>query len=207
MNKSIRIAIEGMDGVGKTTVAKRIAKDLDFKYVEKPLQNLFDTQSIDGKKNLSEISSNLYKLDDERLKAWFFGMGNLYSFIQNSDENLIVDRHFASNYFWNGTERSKPIFENMINIIGVPDMSIVLYASVENRLKRIYERNNNDYDLKDVEKHVFGYDKIVDFLNEFNIPYIIVDTDNKTEDQVYSEVLNIVTKIIKDKDKKKLLLK
>lgn len=39
---NIVIAIEGMDGVGKSTIAKMIANDFKMKYIEKPLTNLFD---------------------------------------------------------------------------------------------------------------------------------------------------------------------
>ena len=36
------VAIEGMDGVGKTTIAKNIEKDLNFKYIKEPLKELFE---------------------------------------------------------------------------------------------------------------------------------------------------------------------
>ena len=38
----MHIAIEGIDGVGKSTAAKNLAKRLDFTLVEKPLHFLFD---------------------------------------------------------------------------------------------------------------------------------------------------------------------
>lgn len=34
------ISIEGMDGVGKTTLSNRIAEKLGYKFVEKPLHYL-----------------------------------------------------------------------------------------------------------------------------------------------------------------------
>ena len=40
----MHIAIEGMDGVGKTTAARNLAKRLDFKIVEKPLHYMFDEE-------------------------------------------------------------------------------------------------------------------------------------------------------------------
>ena len=39
----MHIAIEGMDGVGKTTAGKRLADQLHFKFVEKPLHYIFDS--------------------------------------------------------------------------------------------------------------------------------------------------------------------
>ena len=36
------IAIEGMDGVGKTTASKLLAKRLGYKFIDKNLRELFD---------------------------------------------------------------------------------------------------------------------------------------------------------------------
>ena len=40
------IAIEGMDGSGKTTVAKSIEEKLKFKYIKEPLKELFEIDDI-----------------------------------------------------------------------------------------------------------------------------------------------------------------
>ena len=202
----MKIAIEGMDGVGKSTIANLIAQENNFTYLEKPLTELMETDNVDGKSNLENISQNIYGLDDEIIKAWFFGMGNLYSFMKYENEDLIVDRHFASNYFWNGSEKTKPIFQLMINYVGKPDITIVLYSSIETRLKRIYKRNQNDFDLSDKEKHVYGYDKMLYFLKEFDIPYVIVDTENKTIEEVCDEVQKIIDSLKKDNHIKKKVI-
>ena len=188
----MKIAIEGMDGVGKTTISRKISEEFGMVYIEKPLTNLFDTKVSDGKETLDAVSRSIYNFDDEIIKAWFFGLGNIYSIIKNYDNDIVIDRHFASNYFWNGSDRSDCIFETMINLIGVPDITIVLTASIESRLNRLYLRNPNDYDLTDPEKMVKGDDKMIMFLEKFNIPYISVDTNNKSIEEVYGEVKNII---------------
>ena len=38
----MHIAIEGMDGAGKTSVAKLLAEKIGFKFVEKPLHYMLD---------------------------------------------------------------------------------------------------------------------------------------------------------------------
>lgn len=191
----IEIAIEGMDGVGKTTIARKVSIEHSMKYIEKPLTSLFTSKDLDGKETLSKVSNNIYGLDDEIIKAWFFGLGNIYSILENADEDLIIDRHFASNYFWNGSSRSEPVFKTMLEIVGCPDLTILLYAPVNVRLKRLYERNPNDYDLTDPEKLVDGYDKMIYFLKKFNIPFVVVDTENKSIDEVYTEVSSIISEV------------
>ena len=51
--KLVHIAIEGMDGVGKTTTCKLLAERLGYKFVEKNLRFLFD-------ENDGFFSTNLY---------------------------------------------------------------------------------------------------------------------------------------------------
>lgn len=198
----MKIAIEGMDGVGKSTVAKKIAKEFDMIYLEKPLSELFGFDNVDGMDILLAVSNKIYQFDDERIKAWFFGLGNIYTYLQYCDKDIVTDRHFVSNYFWNGSERSDKIFENMMDIIGIPDLTIILYASVETRLQRLYERDPDDYDLRDPEKHVLGYDKMIAFLEKYNMPYCVVDTENKDIDSVYQEV-SVLINNYKDKERVK----
>lgn len=203
--ENLVIAIEGMDGVGKTTIAKMLAEDYSFKYIEKPLSYIFDTKILSGNINLREISKNIYNFNDEILKAWFFGLGNLYTILKYEGEDLMIDRHFVSNYFWNGNERSNRVFQVMIDLIGKPDLTVILYASPKTRMKRIYARNKNDYDLTDQEKQVDGYDKMIAFVNDFQIPYVIVNTENKSMDEVYQEVTNIIQDLKKRKHDKVLI--
>lgn len=203
--ENLVIAIEGMDGVGKTTIAKMLAEDYSFKYIEKPLSYIFDTKILSGNINLREISKNIYNFNDEILKAWFFGLGNLYTILKYEGEDLMIDRHFVSNYFWNGNERSNRVFQVMIDLIGKPDLTVILYASPKTRMKRIYARNKNDYDLTDQEKQVDGYDKMIAFVNDFQIPYVIVNTENKSMDEVYQEVTNIIQDLKKRKHDKLLI--
>lgn len=195
----MKITIEGMDGVGKSTIAKNISEKYNFKYLGKPLQEIFNTKESNGYENLENISRNIYNLKTDILKAWFFGLGNLYSFDQYKEENLVIDRHFSSNYFWNGNDKSDAIFKLMLELVPLPDINIVLYASAKTRMERLYKRNPFDYDLTDTEKHINGYDRIFAFYEKFNIPYILINTENKTELEVLDEVFKIIDDHMKDK--------
>lgn len=191
------IAIEGMDGVGKTTISKRLAKTLKYIYVDKPLHYLLPGDEKNNYLELNCILRKMYDLDDSVIKAWMIGLGNLYSCRQFKNKNIILDRHLVSNYFWNGTEESKEVFRSLIKIIGAPDITILLCASLQTRKNRLYQRDKNDRDIKDSEIMVEGYDKMKKFLEEFRIPYIQIDTDGKNEDEVYRIVLKNINFIIK----------
>lgn len=191
----MKLAIEGMDGVGKTTIAQRIAQENGLIYIDKPLHYFFEDSAEEGYRDLMQLANRIYDVKDPVIRSWFFGLGNLFCFRNFQQENFIVDRHFVSNYFWNGDEQSDKVFESMINIIGVPDLTLVLYASPKVRMERLKKRNPNDKDISDPEKQVNGYDKMLGFLQQFHIPYIFVDTENKTIDDIVSELNNAISQL------------
>ncbi|MDD4795862.1 MAG: AAA family ATPase [Bacilli bacterium] len=184
----MKIAIEGMDGVGKTTIAKKIAEDNGLMYIDKPLHYFFEDNAENGYADLMKMANRLYDVDDPVIRSWFFGLGNLVCFRKFQDQGFVVDRHFVSNYFWNGSDESYQVFESMINIISVPDLTILLYATPETRLKRLIKRDPNDKDITDPEKKVDGYDKMLKFVELFKLPYLFINTEDKTIDEIVNEI-------------------
>lgn len=184
----MKIAIEGMDGVGKTTIAKRIAEDNGLMYIDKPLHYFFEDTVENGYADLMKMANRLYNVEDSVIRSWFFGLGNLFCFRKFQDQGFVVDRHFVSNYFWNGSDESNKVYESMINIIGVPDLTIILYATPETRLERLIKRDPNDKDISDPEKKVDGYDKMLKFVEQFQMPYLFVNTEGKTIDEIVNEI-------------------
>ena len=186
----MEIIIEGMDGVGKTTVAKELCERHNFKYVDRPLQHLFGIGEL-GTKDDIEFQNKLNQIfkEDSKIQAWITGLGDIYNAIKYKGENVIIDRGVISNYFWNGNKDNELIFKAIIDLIGVPDMTVILYASLETRLNRIKSRNINDKDLKDPDVYrADGYPKMAKFIKEYNIPYIFVNTENKNHNEVVKEI-------------------
>ena len=83
------VAIEGMDGVGKTTVAKSIQKDLGFTYVKDPLKELFEIED----NHLLRISEKVFTSASDQLIAWYLGLGDIYALEKYKDKNVVMDRH------------------------------------------------------------------------------------------------------------------
>jgi len=180
------IAIEGMDGSGKTTVAKSIEKELKFKYVKEPLKELFE---IDDK-HIEKISKKIFDNKDIKLKAWYLALGDIFALNQYKNENIVMDRHVLLNYYWNGNEQSKEIFDTQVKLFGKPDLTIILYASPEIRLNRILNRNPNDPDLQKDNMKKNGYDKLLEFVKKYKYNYVVIDTDNLSIDEVIKKCIN-----------------
>ena len=105
------VAIEGMDGVGKTTVAKSVEKDLLFEYVKDPLKELFE---IDNE-HLTKISDKIFNSGNDKLISWYLGLGDSYALSRYRNKDIVMDRHILLNYFWNGNKNTEKIFEKGVS--------------------------------------------------------------------------------------------
>jgi thymidylate kinase len=171
----MHIAIEGMDGVGKTTIARELARKINFEFIEKPLnQILFDSKSDEffNYKRITEKINNEFDCD---FKAWFYGLGNLFVKSRYYDKDIVTDRHIVSNYFWNRTKKNDIVFKALIQLIGMPDFTFLIYASPPIRYNRISSRDKNDPDLAEVFQNEDAYIKMIDFLEINKCKYEIID--------------------------------
>lgn len=187
------IAVEGMDGVGKTEISKHICDNHGFTFIEKPLHYFYNDGAEQKYADLMKAANRMYDIDDNVLKSWYIALGNIYVARMFKDEDIVIDRHLVSNYYWNGSIDSDPVFRALIETSGTPDLTILLYATPKTRMERIAKRDKNDPDLDDPEKKDDGYNKMISFLEKFNLPYLVIDTENITLD----EVKGIVDKEIK----------
>ena len=196
----MRIAIEGMDGCGKTTVSKILVERLGYQYVDKPFKFLFENLNI-NESQLKALEWKLYETEDEALLTLFYGLGLLYGTRCNPDQDVIYDRHFVSNYYWHGDEETTLLHKELIRLCGEPDLTVLLKASVSTRMNRIYTRNHQDKDLANCAMYDDGYDKMEQFLQNSGFNYIVIDTEHL----VPEDIADIVIKNIELMNQKKLL--
>ena len=182
------VSIEGMDGVGKTTLAKNIEKELNYKYVKEPLKELLE---IDDN-HLKRILNKIFTSTNSKIEAWYKGLGDIYALEHYKNDNIIIDRHILLNYFWNGNKETEDIFKVQVNTFGKPDLTIILVATPETRMKRIFERNPKDKDLFEERKREYGYDKMIDFLERYKYNYVIVDTENLSKEETLEKCKKII---------------
>ena len=187
----MKIAIEGMDGVGKSTIAQELAKRNNFTYIGNAIHQLFgitDKESPYYQAFQAKEDEIFLRSGNDILRAWLCSLGNIYTATHVKDENIIVDRHILSNFQQNGTKENVKMYQTLLELIGVPDMSVILYASPEVRLKRIYDRNKEDKDLKDGAIMVDEYSKMIKFAERFNMPYIVINTEEKSIEEIIEEI-------------------
>ena len=195
------IAVEGMDGVGKTEISKHICDNHGFTFIEKPLHYFYNDGAEQKYADLMKVANRMYDIDDNVLKSWYIALGNIYVARMFKDEDIVIDRHLVSNYYWNGSIDSDPVFRALIETSGTPDLTILLYATPKTRMERIAKRDKNDPDLDDPEKKDNGYNKMISFLKKYNLPYLVIDTENITLDEVKG-IVDEEIKRLKGKAKK-----
>ena len=129
-----------------------------------------------------------------------------YVGIIESKKECIMDRGFISTYYFSYNEETSNLFDFVANNYGFPDLTILLYASIDERVKRISQRDSFDEDLKRNRIYRDNYDKYFDAIKKYNIPHIVINTENLTEDEVLSLTLKLLKKYMRsDKDRKEVL--
>lgn len=199
----MKIVIEGMDGVGKSTVALEVARKLGAKYVDGLLlsflkENGLTAAEIDTVRKVIDLCS---ENENSILRTWFYGFANLFN-LMHYDTDIVIDRHCLTTFYYNGDEKSKILYQIMQELSGKPDIVILLRASEKTRRARIIGRKYNDSDLLSVKKMAYGYDKMESAAKFLNLPCQIVDTDEKNFTQVVDDVMNIIQRF-KEKNQSK----
>ncbi len=184
----IHISIEGMDGVGKSTTCKLLAEKLGYKFIEKPLHYLFDVDenSLD---EYIRIRDKVNANPNRVFTSWFYGLASIYMYEMFKDENIVTDRHFASNYAWSGTEDNGEVYDLLINKLGVPKLTVILYCPSEVIIKRLKSRNKNDGDIAKAKNSEKVYSKMIDFCKEKKLPHIVIDSSSLTPEEVVETIL------------------
>ena len=184
------IAVEGIDGAGKTSVAKKLSEKLRFTYIEKAIRSAFSINK-DVYISLRE-SLKAYTKENPDVMAIFFLLNNVICNV--SAENIIADRYLMTNYFFYGNEKNKPLYTAFLETMGKPDYTVVLTADKDTLIKRIRSRGlskeDEEKELRKVNQKILFEDKVVPFLEENNLKYIVVNTSNLSADEATNIILN-----------------
>lgn len=182
------ISIEGMDGVGKSTTCKILAERLGYEFVEKPLHYLFD-DSDNEIKQYQKIAKRVNSNPNRTFTAWYYGLNNIYLYEKFKDKNIVTDRHIVSNYCWSGTKDNMDIYNLILEKIGKPKLTIILYATPEAILKRLKHRDINDSDINKVNLSEKAYERMIYFCETKKLEYLVIDTSNKTPEETVDLIM------------------
>jgi len=183
MEKLRFYAIEGLDGVGKTTLINNISKK-GFKTFKTP-NNIY-----------SELRKELHYLNKSSLFFYLSSLAFLFEKeIDTQVNNFFVDRYLFStiaNYAYKNNLSMKEVselFEIFYNFLPKPEYTFFLVLDYEKRVERIKKRNlieKNNFD--DLNKNYNDY--ILKMIFSYNSsPKIIIEAD-KPEETLLDEVLN-----------------
>ena len=184
------IAVEGMDGVGKTTVCKLLSKKLGYEFVTKPIHFLTDADDNNWPNYIRarDIANNS---DNHDFSAWFYGLGNIYTYELFKNKNIITDRHIVSNYCWSGSQSNMDIYDLVLKKIGKPTLTIILYASEETIRNRLLSRDTKDNDFKKVSKTETVYEKMISFCELKHFNYVVIDTNKLSPEEIVDRILEV----------------
>ena len=183
------IAIEGMDGVGKSTVCQLLAERTGYKFVTKPLHYLTDSKDSKEWPNYFRARDIANSSDNRDFSAWFYGLGIIYTYEKFKDTNIITDRHIVSNYCWSGVHSNKDIFDLLVKKVGSPTLTVILYADENIVRSRLTKRDSQDSDLKRVDKTEKVYERMISFCELKHFPYIVIDTSKLNPEQIVDLIM------------------
>ena len=184
------ISIEGMDGVGKTTVCNLLAKATGYTFITKPLHYLTDCDENNWP-NYYRARDIANSSDNKDFSAWFYGLGLIYSYEKFKNQNIITDRHIVSNYCWSVVPSNMDIFDLLIKKIGKPTLTVILYADEKTIGSRLTKRDPNDSDLKRVHKTEQVYEKMISFCELKHFPYMVIDSSKLTPSEIVERILEV----------------
>lgn len=181
-NTNVFITIDGVDGVGKTTVAQLLASDGAFHYYKSPAGPFAQLRK--------EVDTHATPLE----RYCFYRLATQYDSIQISQlletSSVVCDRYIASTAAYHiAMDARIRVIHNDAGLLK-PHFAFLLGARSEVRDKRILERAKMLSDAK-LEGDSALLDRVADIFVSFGLIYI--DTSDITAEEVSTEIRRIVT--------------
>jgi len=178
--------IEGLDGVGKSTSAKRLADKLRANYIATPLPELRPMKSI-----FDSYFNNIGRF-------FYYLLGN-YHFSEKVCEGyielpIVVDRYIASTIAYHNALLNKDTSQYVDwNKLFVPEINFYLVADQEVRSERIKKRKNNSKTDGILERNISLAQSIEKEYDLLTKDYLRIDTTRLKQDEVvdimYKEIM------------------
>lgn len=159
------IVIEGIDGAGKTTIAKHIARILNYTYLAFPDR----TTPIGG---LIDMHLKMKSTSDPNILAVLFLLNRREWNEKLKTGNYVLDRYTLSGYIYGQINGANvEMIKYYDDMLPKPDISIFMDISVDDALSRksgvVAEKFENKEFLESADKlfRLQRYDIVVDAMN------------------------------------------
>ena len=182
------VCICGIDGVGKTTIAKELAKRLGYIYVKTPPQSYQTIREHYEHEGVSAFS------------RFCFYLGALYESSERIrttlrlGQGVVVDRYLLSVQVYHEAmiKRDLGRFIELVDFVK-PDLNIILQASMATVAKRLKDRGNHTFDHK-LENNESFLNKVAEKFATKTEGSAHIICDNKSIDDVVEECLTLISK-------------
>lgn len=196
----MKIAVGGMIGVGKSTLTKKLGEHYGLPIMEEfeaddEVFNTLLTWLYEGKPNV-EMLLQVYFLHTHWLRQKEMG------------DSCVIDRDIIEHWLFAQKNLAKypkvwnmynGLFHQYVNDWRKPDLYVILDLSWDEFKRRIFARGReseikNYYANEDYFKSLIS--DYVELLKAqcviYKIPYVVVNTDNMNEDEVFDKVKEII---------------
>ena len=174
------IVFEGIDGSGKTTQSKILAKKIDAFWTYEPSDNNIG-------KFIREILSGNIKVDDKTLALLFAADRIEHTKLikeRLKEKDVVCDRYLYSSIAYQSVAGVDENFIDSINRYALkPDIVFLLVVDIETALKRV--KTNDIFEKKDFLEKVQS--KYLELAEKHD--FVVIDTTNKTVEEVHREIM------------------
>jgi deoxyadenosine/deoxycytidine kinase len=199
----MKISVGGMIASGKSTLVKRLGEALELPVMEEFERDdeVFNTllRWLYEQKNNVEMLLQIYFIHNHWLNQVKY------------DGSFIVDRDLVEHWlFAQHNLKKMPTIMNMyngvfhayMNQVKKPDLYIVLDVGWEHFKKRVMERGREQEIENFAKNEAYFKDLISDYTTKvvaqcsvYDIPYVVINTNGMTEDEVFNRAMAEINKI------------
>lgn len=179
------IVVEGPDGVGKTTTAKKLAEKLGYTYIKTPTSFYIE-------------HSKHFTKEIPFLSRFFFYCAGVYESykeaeeVLNKNQGVVLDRYLESLRVYHELLTGLNLNGHLMDF-PKPNLTIILLANLDILTKRIKCRPHSGSDSF-LERNYIFLDKVLAKYRALkgNDRLVTIDTEIKTIDQVVDDCLSTI---------------